>query len=159
VGSARGCHLQTHILSHVSELTGTVNKARTGNHIRKLMAPPERNNNLTSRFITHNESMRVRKYIRELITIAKRQTSTETSSTNKNENESSKQERRTRNATHGLHERIPQRARTQELIHGRRVLSESLEFVVRMRRDVPVVRVILQLFRLRRRRRRAAEHW
>lgn len=88
----------------MSELTGTVNKERTGNHIRKLMAPPKRNNNLASPFITHNESMRVRKYIRELIMIAKRQTSTKTSSTN--EDESSKQEKRTRNATHGLHERI-----------------------------------------------------
>jgi hypothetical protein len=39
------------------------------------MAPPKRNNNLASPVITHNESMRVRKNIRELITVAKRQTS------------------------------------------------------------------------------------
>jgi len=31
------------------------------------MAPPKRNNNLASPIITRNESMRVRKYIRELV--------------------------------------------------------------------------------------------
>lgn len=41
-------------------------KALTSDHMRKLMAPSKRNNDLPSSIITRNESMRVCKYIREL---------------------------------------------------------------------------------------------
>ena len=136
---------------HVSKLRrrGTQNMQRSGeskrtsDHIRKLMAPPKRNNNLASSIITSHEPVRVRKYIGELQPTIPSERATE-----------QKQPKYVRHAdaTYGSHERIPQRARTKILIRSRSVLSEQLKFAIRMRRDVFHVRVVRVL------RRRAAEH-